>query len=213
MYRKFFISFLLLALINLLAGCYSSETITVPEYNQIKEEDKPDEIRVITKDTQQYHFYDSGYYIHNDTLYGKVSVKELYFEGKFAFWEIESIQFENFDWYKPSLISVTELKKIEVETGKPDEIYLTKLDSTRYHFMKDDYYIENDTLYGKGKLIIEKGAQLDRSIALSNIQSIEVESINWLTTGLLSLGIVVVTFVVIVAIAYALGAFDNWGGK
>jgi len=59
MYRKFFISFLLLALINLLAGCYSAESITVAEYNQMEEENKPDDIGVITKDSEEYHFSDS----------------------------------------------------------------------------------------------------------------------------------------------------------
>lgn len=190
MNNKFICSVLVIALLNLV-GCYSFESVSVPEYKQVEEEDgKPNEIKVVTKDLLEYNFYDSGYYIHNDTLYGKVSLKELPFEGKFAYWEIESIQLENFDLYKPSLISVTELKKIGEETGKPDEIYLTKYDSTKYHFMKYDFYIENDTLFGKGELL--SGAReelLDKKIALSDIVSIEVDKFNLMNTIYLSLGI------------------------
>jgi len=196
MNKKLISSILIIALLNLV-GCYSYESVSVPVYKQVeKEEGKPDEIKVVTKDLREYHFFDSGYYIHNDTLYGKVSVKELSFEGKIAFWEIESIQFENFDWNKPSLISVTELKKIEKETGKSDEIYLTKYDSTRYHFMKNDYYIEKDTLFGKGYLILDKEQPLDRKIALPNIESIEVEKLNWGNTILLGLGIAAILFAI-----------------
>ncbi|MGB5848245.1 MAG: hypothetical protein WBH40_07155 [Ignavibacteriaceae bacterium] len=196
MYKKLISSILVVALLNLV-GCYSFESVSVPEYKQVEEEDgKPNEIKVVTKDFREYHFYDSGYYIHNDTLYGKVSVKELPLEGKFAYWEIESIQLENFDWYKPSLISVAELKKIEEETGKPDEIYLTKYDSTRYHFMKNDYYIEKDTLFGKGYLILDKEQPLDRKIDFSNIESIEVEKLNWGNTILLGLGIAATLFAI-----------------
>ncbi|MCH7774712.1 MAG: hypothetical protein IH784_09955 [Bacteroidetes bacterium] len=98
MYRKIFIGFLLLALINFLLGCYSSAWITVPEYNQIEEEDKPDYIYVKTKDNQEYHFSESNFYIENDTLYAKgkeiLYNKEKPFDGKIALSDIESIQFE-----------------------------------------------------------------------------------------------------------------------
>jgi len=121
MYRKIFISFLLLALINFLAGCYSAESITVSEYKQVEKEDKPDEIYVKTKDSEEYHFSESN------------------------------------------------------------------------------FYIENDTLYGKGKLLLGDVEKLQvRKIAISNIAFIEVESINWLTTILLGLGIGVVAFIIVV---------------
>ena len=71
MYKKVFISFLLVAIFNLLVGCYSSKLVTVPEYNQIEEEDKPNAISVITKDGQEYHFSNSNFYVMGDTLYEK----------------------------------------------------------------------------------------------------------------------------------------------
>jgi hypothetical protein len=96
-------------------------------------------------------------------------------------------------------MTVSQYQKIEAESGKPDEIYLTKNDSTKYHFTKNDYHIENDTLYGKGKLLLGDVEKLQvRKIALSNIAFIEVDSINWLTTILLGLGIGVVAFIIVV---------------
>ena len=90
-------------------------------------------------------------------------------------------------------MTVSQYQKIEAESGKPDEIYLTKLDSTRYHFMKNDYYIENGALYGKGELLLSDGEELlDIKIALSDIESIEFWSFNWPKTGLLVLGIVAI---------------------
>jgi len=205
MYRKIFISFLLLALINFLFGCYSLEQITVHEYKQVEEEDgKPNEIYIKTKNSEEYHFTKSNSYIENDTLYvngiSLLSFAELPYEGNFALGEIKSIQLEDFGPKYISLMTVSQYQQIETESGKPDEIYITKTNSSKYRFMKSDYYIENDTLYGKGKLIIEKDQQFNRNIALSNIESIEIDSINWLNTGLLSLGIAVVTFLLVVVI-------------
>ncbi len=94
MHRKIFISFLLIALINFLLGCYSAESITVLEYKQVEEEDKPDDIRVITKDSQEYHFSESNFYVEDDTLYGKVDISEQLLDRKIALSDIESIQFE-----------------------------------------------------------------------------------------------------------------------
>ena len=95
MHRKIFIGFLLIALINFLFGCYSSELVTVGEYNQIEVEDKSDDIRVITIYSE---YYLSDFYIENDTLYGKgkeiLYNKEKPFDGKITLSDIESIQFE-----------------------------------------------------------------------------------------------------------------------
>jgi hypothetical protein len=213
MYKKIFISFLLLALMNFLVGCYSSESITVTEYDQMEEEDKPDEIKVIAKDFKEYHFSNSNFYVHNDTLYGKEKFlsKGLPFEGKFAFWEIESIQLEDFSQRDPTPMSVSQYQKIEVESGKPDEIYLTKYDTTRYHFMKDDFYIGDDTLFGKGKLLSgDREELLDKKIALSDIESIEVESLNWVTTALFVLGIAAASIVVFVGVLILIEGPPNY---
>jgi hypothetical protein len=196
MYKKLISSILVIALLNLV-GCYSFQSVTVPEYKQVEEDDgKPEEIYVKTIDSQEYHFSNSDFYIENDTLYGKeilfLSEEDLPFEGKFAFGEIESIQLEDFGQKYPTTIS--QYQKIETERGKPDEIYLTKYDSTKFHFMKNDYYIEKDTLYGKGKLLLgDREQQLDRKIALADIETFQVDQINVITTA----GLVIVSLVAI----------------
>jgi len=181
MYKKLISSILVVALLNLV-GCYSFESISVPEYKQVEEEEgKPDEIYVKTIDSHEYRLTDSKFHIENDTLYGKgillLSKEELIFEERLALNEIDSIQLYYFGQKYPTLVTVSQYQKIEAESGKPDEIYLTKNDSTRYHFMKNDYYIENDTLYGKGKLSPSDREQpFEGKIALSEIESIQVET-------------------------------------
>ena len=97
MYKKLITSILVVALLNLL-GCYSSELVNVTEYKQIEEGKISDDIRVITKDSLEYHFTESDVYVENDTLYGKgkeiLYNKEKPFDGKIALSDIESIQFE-----------------------------------------------------------------------------------------------------------------------
>ena len=102
MYRKTFISCLLLALINFLFGCYSYKSVTVTEIDEIEEKDKPNNIRLTTKDSQEYHFSDSHFYIENDTLYLIDRHQQL--DRKIALSEIESIEFEHFNWLTTSLL-------------------------------------------------------------------------------------------------------------
>jgi len=192
MYKKIFISFLLLAFLNFIAGCYSFQPVNVREYRQIEEEDgKQNEIYVKTKNYQEYHFSYWNYYIENDTLYGKISVTELPFEGKFAFEEIKSIQIGSVFY------EVSQYQKIEADSGKPYVIYLTKNNFTIYQFMKNDYYIENDTLFGKGKLILHEEKLIDKNIALSDIESIQYEYLNVLTTSALVLGAIVIILLIV----------------
>jgi len=62
---------LILAIINLITGCYSFRSATLSEYKQFeKEEGKPKEIYVKTKDNLWYHFTNFNYRIESDTLYG-----------------------------------------------------------------------------------------------------------------------------------------------
>ena len=209
MYKKLFISFLLVAIFNLLVGCYSSMLVTVPEYNQIEEEDKPSAISVVTKYGQEYHFSDSNFYVVDDTLYGNEVITlsgEIPFEGKFAFGEIEFYSFEDKWTYK---ITISEYEQIENERGKPEEIYIIKYDSTKYYFMKDDYIIDSDTLYGKGKLLLgDREELLNREIAISDIESIQFENFERTKTCLSALGIGVLVFVVWAAIWVASDPFS-----
>ena len=181
MSKKLISSILVIALLNLV-GCYSFESVTVPEYKQfVEEEGKPDEIYVKTKDIQEYYFSESNFNVENDTLYGTGkllrSTEAITFEERISISEIDSIQLYYFGQKYPALVTVSQYQKIEAESGKADEIYLTKNDSTKYHFMKNDYYIENDTLYGKGKYLpIEKDQPFEGSIAFTEVESIKIET-------------------------------------
>jgi hypothetical protein len=181
MYKKLISSILVVALLNLL-GCYSFEAVSVPEYKQVEEkEGKPDEIFIKTKDFQEYHFSDSNFYIEGDTLYWKekvlISKKEKPFEGKFTLGDIESIQVEKIaqNYSVVTTMTISEYQNKLAESGKPDEIYLTTSNSSRYRFEKNDFYIEGDTLYGKGKLLLSDREELvGRKIARHRINRVRV---------------------------------------
>jgi len=194
MYRKLFVSFLLVALINLTTGCYSSEWVTVTDSNQVWEDDEF--VGIKTEEFQEYHV-SKGYYVENDTLYWIQRMQELPFEGQFSLSEIESIQFKDFRSSIHNSYTVSEYQKIESSSGKPEKIYLTKTDHAKYYFMKSNYHIENDTLYGSGSLILDSDSerQVDKKIALSDIESVQVEYIDGLATVGLVLGIAAVSFV------------------
>ena len=204
MNKKLISSILVIALLNLV-GCYSFESVTLNEYKQVEEEEgKPDEIFVKTIYNKEYHFADPNFYIENDTLYGTGkllrSTEAITFEERISISEIDSIQLYYFGQKYPTPVTVSQYQKIEAESGKADEIYLTKNDSTKYHFMKNDYYIENDTLYGKGKFLpIEKDQPFEGNIALTEVESIRVETYDttqtlliWVPLGsIIGLGILV----------------------
>jgi len=203
MYKKVLTSFLLTAFINLISGCFSLESVSYPEYQQVeKKEGKSDEIYVITNDSIEYHFSEPGFYFENDTLFGKVSKIKVPFEGKFVLSEEDSIEVHYKGNYQ-SLITVSEYHKIETEYGKPGEIYLINSDYVRYHFMQDDFFIENDTLHGNGQSILKHQPLLYKKIALSDIETIKVEKSNRLNTLFLIIGIAAGLFAALF-VAYAI---------
>ena len=101
MYKKLISSILVVAFLNAL-GCSSSKTFTVSEYGQLEEnDDRSDEIHVITKNGQEYHFKEAITNFENDTLhirgilissygYGRYKSKQQV-NKKIAYPDIESI--------------------------------------------------------------------------------------------------------------------------
>ena len=108
--KKILISLLLAAILNLTVGCYSYKMVTVSEYKKIEMEDKPDDIRIMTKDYQLYQFSNSNFYIKNDTLYGKIKKpsdsKDELIEKKIAVADIADVELKSFDWVKTILLSL-----------------------------------------------------------------------------------------------------------
>ena len=180
---------LVISLLNLF-GCYSYESLSVYNYKEVKGESNSSKIFVKTKTAKEYYFIESSFNAENDTLFGNEYTKTISIGGAIPFREIAHIQFDYFNSNNPTLISVSEFQKMVAESGELNKIYLTKVDSTRYYFMKGNYYLANNILYGKGKQVL--GAWEQR-IALSDIQSIQIEYLDGVKTALLTVGIIVVT--------------------
>lgn len=72
-----------------------------------------------------------------------------------------------------TLVEVNKLELRSLKDDNPSEIFVTTTNSIQYHFNKNEYYIENDTLYGQGKIYLnDKNKNFEGKIALSNIESI-----------------------------------------
>jgi hypothetical protein len=92
------------------------------------------------------------------------------------------------------VITVQDFKQIE-EKDTPEKIRVTIRDSTVYHFVKPDYYFENDTLYGKKRYVLNDNEHwLVRKIALSDIEYIQTEMGAW-DKKLLLIGIASALFI------------------
>ena len=97
--------------------------------------------------------------------------------------------------YSSGLVNATEYKQIE-EDGKPNEIFVKTKDNQEYHFSESNFKVLNDTLYGKGILLInEEGLPFEGKIALSEIESIQFEGYDLDATLLLLAGIWIVLFI------------------
>ena len=104
--------------------------------------------------------------------------------------------------YSFQSVNFVEYKQIEKNNGKPNEIKVKVDDSREYHFTDSNFYFENDTLYGRGKIILNSNEQpFDGEVAVSEIESIEVEKLNVLETVGAVAGITVVLIIGIVTIA------------
>ena len=96
-------------------------------------------------------------------------------------------------------VSVSEYKQVEEEEGKPIEIYVKTKTNLWYHFTNSNFYIENDTLYGRGELLLsDEEGMINTKIALSDIESMGVEGTNWVITSFL--GFLAITVVVVFVI-------------
>ena len=94
-----------------------------------------------------------------------------------------------FGCYSYESITLSELSQFH-ENDKPNEILVTTKDSQKYKFSNPNFYVEQDTLYGKGELVSDEGEKpVETKIALSDIAFIEKESFDLGNTCLWSGGI------------------------
>ncbi|MCK5086508.1 MAG: hypothetical protein KAQ90_03260 [Melioribacteraceae bacterium] len=167
MSKKIITYLLLFSFLNYL-GCSSTQYITVNEYepNMLKK-DPPSEIFITTNELIKYHFTNDlfYYYIKNDTLYAKHEVKEYEDKkgGQVKISKMVTIE---------SKLSLGNIKSIE-DSG-PDEITVITTENKELHFVNEGYYyLENDTLYGKGEIYSQELKEdFEGRIALSIIKSV-----------------------------------------
>ena len=108
--------------------------------------------------------------------------------------------------------SMQEISKDEMTGFKEggDLIVYTK-DANIYFFEESNYHISNDSLYVKGYVKSSDYAskvEIEKSIALSNIESIEQDEVNPVTTSLLVIGSILLTAFVGVIVVYAASYSD-----
>lgn len=71
-------------------------------------------------------------------------------------------------------VSLQEYKKVDQLRGQPGEICVRTSDSKFYLFSHSNYYIKNDTLFGKGYLLKnDKEILFEGEFVLTNIESIQ----------------------------------------
>ena len=115
-----------------------------------------------------------------------------------------------FGCYSADILTVPQYNKVEETEGKPDEIKVTTKDYKKYQFSNSDFYIESDTLYGKGILLLTGEQEpIMRKIALSDIVTVEFESFDLVDTFLLGGGII---YLVIGALLF-IGLIWAWSNK
>ena len=106
--------------------------------------------------------------------------------------------------------SMREISKDEIAGLKDggDLIVFTK-DSTIYSFKESNYHISNDSLYGKGYVKFTEDSDfkvvIENTIALTNIESVQQDELNPVTTTLLIFGSILVVVVVVGGILWAEG--------
>ena len=105
-----------------------------------------------------------------------------------------------FGCYSSEVVTLREYEKIEKEKGKPETIYVLKGSNEEYHFAKEGYTIENDTLYGRGLKVVNNEKQpFEGKIPVEDITTIELSKFDAGTTVLVILGIVALVFAIYAA--------------
>ena len=101
MCKKIFVSFLIVAIINLLVGCYSYQEITKEEFVQTEEYS---DLKVRTKNQSIYKFDEGSYTVMEDSIYGSGKAKLNHSNKRFEDYtgsvyleDIESFEFDKFN--------------------------------------------------------------------------------------------------------------------
>jgi hypothetical protein len=78
--------------------------------------------------------------------------------------------------------TIQQISKEELKSyNQPPSIRVVINDSTKYAFDSTYYYIKNDTIFGKGWMVLkdyDKVSEIDRTISLSDVGTIEARKYN-----------------------------------
>ena len=108
--------------------------------------------------------------------------------------------------YSLEMINKEDVNKGLAQINLSEELFLTTKDSTRYHFLPANFRIASDTLYGKGTIQDSSSIiPFHGSVALTDVESFEQWTPDtWATigliTGILAIGLVVVSLVFVVTL-------------
>ena len=185
--KKYFITVLIPYLLLQFSGCYSIQKITKDDFSP-----SPDYPELIVKaNNKEYTFEEGNYSFANDTIYG---------EGESIL--IENV-FEPFEG-KISLNAVEEIELDEVNNTTKIPVLIVKTNKREFFFKSEEssYSVRNDTIYGKGisRLRNVKQQQFEVAISINDVQEIQLDKFNLVTTIVLA-WIVVSIIVVVIAVA------------
>jgi hypothetical protein len=108
--------------------------------------------------------------------------------------------------------SIQDIPKDEIaELKDGDDLIVYTKDATVYFFEESNYLIANDSLYVKGYVKSGDDAfkvEIEKSIALTSIESIQQDELNPVTTSLLVIGSILFAALVGIIVLYATADWD-----
>ena len=185
--KKYFITVLIPYLLLQFSGCYSIQKITKDDFSP-----SPDYPKLIVKtNNKEYTFEEGNYSFANDTIYGiyePILIENVFepFEGKISLNAVEEIELDEF-------YNTTEIPVLIVKTNEREFFFKSE---------ESSYSVRNDTIYGKGisRLRNVKQQQFEVAISINDVQEIQLDKFNLVTTIVLA-WIVVSIIVVVIAVA------------
>jgi len=108
------------------------------------------------------------------------------------------------------VVTAEDFRPISQDDISEGILVITK-DTKKYSFARTDYWIENDTLYGKGKKFVGKEeAPFEGSIFLGDVAFIEYEESDWYQTTCITTSIVIVGILGLILIVGAATGGFGW---
>lgn len=182
--KKYFITVLIPYLLLQFSGCYSIQKFTKVDFSP-----SPDYPKLIVKiNNKEYTFEEGNYSFANDTIYGEgesIVIENVFepFEGKISLNAVEEIELDEF-------YNSTEIPVLIVKTNEREFFFKSE---------ESSYSVRNDTIYGKGKSRLRNvKQQFEGAISINDVQEIQLDKFNLVTTIVMA-SIVVLSVVLVIA--------------